>query len=124
MDRPYALLAAFFALTLAGCDRDLASDKKLSTTIKIEQELPPGAERQIERAGAVMDDLTVSAKVKAALIREPDLPALSINVDTTENVVTLSGTVQSQEVSARAERAARAVEGVKQVRNKLAVKRS
>lgn len=124
MMRKGALLAAVLALALTGCDREAGSDRKLSTTITIEQELPAGAERQIERAGAMLDDAAVSAKVKAALVRAPDLPALSINVDTAQNVVTLSGMVQSKEESERAERTARAVEGVKQVHNKLTIKPS
>lgn len=124
MMRRGALLAAALALALSGCEREPGSDKKLSTRITIEQELPAGAERHIERAGAMIDDMTVSAKVKAALVRAPDLPALSINVDTTQNVVTLSGIVSSKEESERAERTVRAVEGVKQVHNKLKIKQS
>ena len=124
MTRRYALLAAFLALPLTGCEREAGSDKKLSTRITIEQELPPGAERQLKRAGAVIDDMTVSAKVKAALVSARDLPAMSINVDTAQNVVTLTGLVDTKEQSDRAERTARAVEGVKQVHNKLTIKPS
>lgn len=124
MNRRYALAAALLAVALAGCEREAGTDRKLSTTITIQQELPAGAERHIERAGAVFDDMTVSAKVKAAIVAAPDLPALSINVDTAQNVVTLSGVVESKEQSERAESTARAVEGVKQVHNKLTVRRS
>ena len=124
MNGRYAVTAVLLAVALSGCERESGSDKRLSTTITIEQELPPGAERHVERAGAVIDDLTVNAKVKAALVAAPDLPALSINVDTRENVVTLSGTVQSKEQRERAETTARAVEGVKQVDNRLTIKPS
>jgi hyperosmotically inducible periplasmic protein len=124
MMRTGAVFAAALALALCGCEREAGPDGKLSTTITIEQKLPAGAERQIERAGAMLDDAAVSAKVKAALVGAPDLPALSINVDTTQNVVTLTGLVHSQEESERAERTARAVEGVKQVHNKLTIRPS
>lgn len=124
MMRTGAALTAAFALALSGCERDAGSGEKLSTTITIEQKLPKGAERQIERAGAMLDDVTVSAKVKAALVAARDLPALSINLDTAQNVVTLTGLVQSQDQSERAERTARAVEGVKDVDNKLTIKPS
>ena len=124
MMRTGAVLTAALALALSGCEREPGSDGKLSTTITVEQKLPAGAERQIERAGAMLDDAAVSAKVKAALVGARDLPALSINVDTAQNVVTLTGLVQSQEQSDRAERTARAVEGVKDVHNKLTIKPS
>ena len=124
MMRTGAVLTAALALALSGCEREAGSDGKLSTTITIEQKLPPGAERQVERAGEVLDDVAVSAKVKAALVAARDLPALSINVDTAQNVVTLTGLVQSQDESERAERTARAVQGVKDVHNKLTIKPS
>jgi hyperosmotically inducible protein len=124
MNRRYVLLSGVLALGLSACEREADSGEKLSTTITIEQKLPAGAERHVERAGEVLDDISVSAKVKAALVGARDLPALSINVDTAQNVVTLTGLVQSQDESDRAERIARAVEGVKEVHNKLTIKPS
>jgi hyperosmotically inducible periplasmic protein len=80
------------------------------------------AEAQIERAIPAIDDATITAKVKGALIAAPDLPGVAIDVDTSANVVTLNGTVASTEQRERAERTARAVQGVAGVNNNLLVK--
>jgi len=83
------------------------------------------AERKLENAaheaGKAMNDATITAKVKSALISEPDLKALSINVDTTAGVVTLKGKADNQENRIKAEQVAARVEGVRTVRNELVV---
>ena len=81
------------------------------------------AEQKLEQAGKAMDDATVTAKVKSALIAEPNLKALSINVDTTAGIVTLKGTADSQEAKQKAAQVATNVEGVRSVRNELIVVR-
>jgi hyperosmotically inducible protein len=86
------------------------------------QKLTKQAEQQMERATATMDDVTITGKVKAALIADPDLSGLAIDVDTSQNVVTLRGSVGNDEMRRQAEQVARAVEGVKEVRNELVLK--
>lgn len=78
-------------------------------------------ERQLDKAGEVLDDASITAKVKTALIAAPDLKALQINVDTVFNVVTLTGTVASEGLRQQAETTAKAVEGVREVKNNLTV---
>ena len=102
---------------LLGCSQETAD--RAATAV---QNAPAQVERGAERAAAVMDDATITAKVKTALIAEPDLKGMAIDVDTAQNVVTLNGTVASDDVRARAERIAKEVEGVKEVRNQLLVK--
>jgi osmotically-inducible protein OsmY len=80
-------------------------------------------ERSLERAAAAFDDATITAKVKTALLAEPQLKGLAIDVDTSQNVVSLSGTVASEQRRAEAERIARQVKGVKEVRNNLQVRK-
>ena len=81
------------------------------------------AEQTIEKAGKALDDAAVTAKVKSALVTEPNLKALSINVDTTAGIVTLRGTADSAEAKQKAEQVASTVEGVRSVRNELIVVR-
>ena len=61
-------------------------------------------------------------KSDSALIAEPGLSGLAIDVDTSDNVVTLNGRVSSDDLRAQAERVARGVEGVEDVRNNLELK--
>ncbi len=56
------------------------------------------------------------------LLADRHTPGSSINVDTTDGVVTLFGTVESEEAKRAAEAQARKVSGVKQVVNRLEIK--
>lgn len=73
------------------------------------------------KAGVAVDDAAVTAKVKAALVAEPGLKSLAINVNTFGGVVTLRGTADSQSNRQKAEQLASNVEGVRSVRNELVV---
>ena len=79
------------------------------------------AEKRVEQAGKSLDDAAVTAKVKSALIAEPNLKSNTIDVDTVGGVVILKGTADSQEIRRKAEQVATAVEGVRSVRNELVV---
>jgi hyperosmotically inducible protein len=74
--------------------------------------------------GAKVDDAAITTKVKTALMAEPGLRSLEIDVDTRDNVVTLNGTVDSQEKKQRAMQIAQGVDGVKSVSDNLVVKSS
>lgn len=67
-------------------------------------------------------DNRITAAVNTALVREA-LPALNIDVQTLNGVVTLSGRVTDYEVALRAAAVARNVPGVKEVRNQLRIAR-
>lgn len=77
---------------------------------------------QAAKTGEVLDDAAVTTKVKTAILADPDLRVLEINVDTVANVVTLTGTVDSTVKSEKAQQVAAAVSGVKQVVNRLLIK--
>lgn len=77
---------------------------------------------QTEKASEVLDDTAITAKIKEAILAEPGLKVLQITVNTTNGVVTLSGSVDSQQSSDRAKEIADAVAGVKSVENQLVVK--
>jgi osmotically-inducible protein OsmY len=77
-----------------------------------------------ESTGEYIDDATISAKVKAALIKDPVVKALDVKVDTFKGAVQLSGFVDTQEQSAQAERIAASMNGVQSVKNNLQLKSS
>jgi hyperosmotically inducible protein len=75
-----------------------------------------------ESVGQYIDDATVTAGVKAAIVKDPSLKATEINVETYKGVVQLSGFVSSAENVATAASVARTVNGVKSVKNDLRLK--
>ena len=74
-------------------------------------------------AGEYIDDTMITGKVKAALVADPDLKATEINVETFKGTVQLSGFVAAPEHIPKAVQLTRNVEGVKGVKNDMAVKR-
>lgn len=68
------------------------------------------------------EDATITGSVKSKMAADTNVSATSINVDTKDGVVTLSGTVDSATEKSQAETIAKGVEGVKSVTNNLTVK--
>jgi len=66
-------------------------------------------------------DIWITSAIKMLLLTDSQTPALDINVDTWDGVVTLFGIVSSQQAKAAAEADAREVSGVKRVENELQV---
>lgn len=82
------------------------------------------AESAGNKVGNFMDDSTITAKVKAALLDNESIKSTDISVKTEKKVVTLSGFVQSQAQAEAAVAAAKTVEGVASVSDKLHVRDS
>jgi len=61
-------------------------------------------------------------RVKTAILQDPDLKVLSINVTTFKGKVQLSGFVDTAELKTKAGKVAASVEGVRAVENDLEVK--
>ncbi len=111
---------------LAGCQDD-------GTAENVGQKIDTAAERtsqslekigdtvadKAEQAGEYMDDAAITAKVKADILSDPLLKVAQIEVTTTDGVVKLSGTVDSQQSIDRAVQIARNLENVKSVENAL-----
>lgn len=74
-------------------------------------------------AGAAVTDAGVTVAVKTRLLADPDVAGLSIDVDTQDKVVTLSGTVKSAAQKTEAGNIARDTTGVARVVNNLKVGR-
>ena len=68
-----------------------------------------------------IDDATITARVKTALLNDPQVGAMKIDVDTTQGVVTLSGIVKSQADAARAIQLAKQAAGGNDVKSALQI---
>ncbi|MFA1282520.1 molecular chaperone OsmY [Citrobacter telavivensis] len=64
-------------------------------------------------------DTATTSEIKAKLLADDIVPSRKVKVETTDGVVQLSGTVDSQAQIERAESIAKAVDGVKSVKNDL-----
>jgi hyperosmotically inducible protein len=92
---------------------------------KAEQGVGKAADKTSNAVGKVGDkasDTSVTTRVKAAFSGEKLLQDTAIDVDTTDHVVTLRGTVASSAAKARAAAIAGGTEGVTRVVNQLVVK--
>jgi osmotically-inducible protein OsmY len=75
-----------------------------------------------ESTGEYVDSAAITTKVKAAILKDPQLKVMQISVETFKDTVQLSGFVDSQASVRRATEVVRNVEGVKAVKNDLVVK--
>jgi len=69
--------------------------------------------------GPGVADAELAARVKTAIVNDPDLGVEAIDVRASGGVIVLSGTVSSEPLAARAVEVARAVQGVGDVRSSL-----
>ena len=95
-----ALAGVFLALALGGC----ASTQNESST------------------GEYVDDTVITTRVKAAILEDKLTNGLNVNVETFKGLVQLSGFVKNQQERAQAVELARAVAGVRQVRNDILIR--
>jgi len=80
--------------------------------------------RTKEGTAEYVDDSVITAKVRAALVAEPDLKSTEINVETVKGTVTLSGVVRSKENMEKAVKVTRGVKGVHRINNDMRVQAS
>jgi osmotically-inducible protein OsmY len=72
-----------------------------------------------ESTGVYIDDTVITTRVKSAILNEPSLKVLQINVETYKNVVQLSGFVSTSAEMSTAVDLARSVKGVSSVKNDM-----
>lgn len=134
-----AVLAAF---ALAGCDKTDTSTSANDMVNQTEQKAKEiGAEAskgmaEVKEAGRDLaqdakqagnevadkvSDAVITSSVKAELVKDPNLSALKINVDTDAGRVLLQGTAPSSTARDQAMKLAQAVKGVVSVDNQLKV---
>jgi hyperosmotically inducible periplasmic protein len=134
-----AVLAAF---TLAGCnktDTTTSANDMVKQTEQKAKEIGAEASKgmaEVKEAGRELaqdakqaggevadkvSDAVITSSVKAELVKDPNLSALKINVDTAAGRVVLQGSAPSSAARDQALRLAQAVKGVVSVDNQLKV---
>ena len=125
-NRPSALLVALAAGTLlmAGCDQRPPAGSATAKMDRAADKVEATVSSAADKTATVAEDAAITAKVKAAILAEPGLKSLQINVDTNGATVTLSGNVDNADLRERAKQIASSTSGVKGVVDHLAVKSS
>jgi len=78
--------------------------------------------RDQSTVGQFVDDAAITTAVKARFVENKQVAASSINVETLNGTVQLSGFAKSAEEKSTAEALARKVNGVKSVKNDIAIR--
>jgi hyperosmotically inducible protein len=92
-------------------------DAVKDTKVEIKDDTTP----KLQKAGDVTADAAITSAVKTKLLGDTKVSGLKIDVDTKDNVVTLTGTVRTAAEKAEAVRLARTTTGVKSVVDKLTI---
>jgi hyperosmotically inducible protein len=125
-NRPSALLIALAAGTLliSACDQRAPAGSTAANVDRAADKVGASVSNAADKTVLVADDATITAKVKAAILAEPGLKSLQINVDTNSATVTLTGSVDNADLRDRAKQIASSTSGVKGVVDQLTVKAS
>ncbi len=78
--------------------------------------------RDQQSVGAYVDDATITTQIKARMFENKQVAGSSISVETLNGTVMLSGFAKSAAEKSVAEEIARDVNGVRSVRNEIAVR--
>lgn len=110
-----------FVDTQARIDNAIALTRKVEGVKGVEN----GMSLKVGKAtvGNTIDDGIVTAKVKSALLTDPDVKSFDIAIVTRKGEVQLSGFVDNQAQVNRAIDITRAVEGVQSVGNQMSIKK-
>ena len=76
-----------------------------------------------QTAGAYVDDSVITASVKTGMLEDDRVAGTSITVETLNGTVMLSGFAKSEAERTAAESIAKNVDGVKVVKNEIAIRR-
>jgi hyperosmotically inducible protein len=93
-------------------------------TTGIDDPLQDRAREAADKVKDAMPDLSdagITTKLKSKFLGDMDVPGLKIDVDTTDGVVTLTGTVETAAEKQRAMELAKATDGVKSVVDRIKV---
>lgn len=101
--------------TSSGIDAEKARTKGA----EIAQKAAAKAQTAAERTEQAVGEAALTAKIKSKMALDDSVKARNINVDTNGTVVTLTGTVQSQQERERAVRLAKETAAVTQVVDRL-----
>ena len=105
MKKRYIIMSCFFLLALTPAFIGCASTPAREST------------------GEYIDDSVITTKIKSILLKDEFTKSFHISVKTYRGVVQLSGSVDSQKTIDKAGKIAGSVNGVKSVKNNLAVQK-
>ena len=98
--------------------KQLSYWKSLTLALVLAAPLAVGCGKTV---GETIDDTTITTRVKTAMLNDPQVGGLKVDVDTFKGVVTLSGRVKSQTEHDQAIALARRTSGVVEVKDALQV---
>jgi osmotically-inducible protein OsmY len=75
-----------------------------------------------ETVGAYVDDATITTRIKARFVENKQVDAASIHIETLNGTVMLSGFAKNATEKSTAESIARGVDGVRSVKNEIAIR--
>ena len=104
--------------------REKATDTVKGTAGTVASETKKGAEKTkdaVSKTGEVITDGWITSRIKSKFMADEVMRASSIDVDTDDHVVTLTGAVPNAAAHTKALALAKEVEGVKRVVDKLQV---
>jgi hyperosmotically inducible protein len=107
--------AVLLAAVLSACDRGTSQ----APTQGARRSAPAPSSTDPGRLQSAVEDTTLTAKVKAALLAADGIQATDITVETQQGIVILTGKVGDTTQVQRAAEIAQGVEGVKSVDNRL-----
>ena len=94
----------------------------IAATVSLVQLTGCAVARDQQTVGAYIDDATITTRVKARMAEDKTVSATSINVETLNGTVQLSGFAKSTDERSTAEQLARSTPGVQAVRNDILVR--
>ncbi len=101
------MVTTMAAVALGACTRD---ERK---------EVRTEAKQATNTAASVVDNAALTTKVKTALLADDQVKGTQINVDSSDGIVKLTGTVDTPGQVSRAVEVAKGVQGVQRVENNL-----
>lgn len=132
-NKPALVVASLiFAIGLSACENSDTGEKAGKKIDEVATETGKKIDKAVDnidqkmneqsaKTAQVFDDAEITTRVKAAILAEPGLRSLQISVDTINGVVTLTGSTDSVVSNNQATSLAMAVEGVKEVVNRLVI---
>jgi osmotically-inducible protein OsmY len=114
----FAATVAFATRAFVTAGPAFAQEKPKETTVVIKDDATP----KIKKGAKVVSDASINTAVKTRLMKDKVARATSIDVDTKEGAVTITGTVPTEADKLRIGKLVQKTTGVKSVVNNLAVK--
>jgi osmotically-inducible protein OsmY len=98
-------------------------DRPITAEIRDKEQVKAQAKTAADRVGKEISDTWITTQVEAMYFLDREVKGMQISVTTNSGVVALTGTVDSETARQKAIADARSIEGVKQVVDKLSVKK-